>query len=223
MEDLTINHAILKKNQQFIIFNKPCGIPVQDDKTGDKSLLAMAEAYCKKKLHLLHRIDRPASGIVLFGKTNKSLTSINQQFQDRKIQKTYLAVVGKSDIEKEGTITNFLKKNGKSNKSVLLNAFETGSKEAILKYDIISESDKYQLLKIDLLTGRHHQIRAQLAGIGCPIKGDVKYGFKRSNKDRSINLHAWKIQFHHPVTGEIEQIVAPLPTNDIWPLFETLI
>ena len=214
---------VLFKNNQVIAFNKPYGIPVQEDKTGDPSLLKMAQAYCQKKLHLLHRIDRPASGIVLFAKTSKALRSINLQFQNRTIEKTYLAIVSKKSPAPSGEIRNFLIKSAKLNKSFITESTRPGSKEAILRYQTIADSEKYNLMQVSLLSGRHHQIRVQLAGIDCPIKGDVKYGFRRSNKDKSINLHAWKIALRHPVSDERIEITAPPPTNDIWPLFQNLV
>ena len=214
---------VLFKNNQVIAFNKPCGIPVQDDKTGDRSLLSMAQAYCQRPLHLLHRIDRPASGVVLFAKTNKALRSINRQFQDREVEKTYLAITTKGKLPPAGELRHFLTKNAKLNKSFITETKQAGSKQAILQYKIVAGSDNYNLLQVVLQTGRHHQIRAQMAGSDCPIKGDVKYGFRRSNKDKSINLHAWKLAFRHPVSAERIEITAPWPDNDIWPVFQNLV
>ena len=213
---------VLFKNNQVIALNKPSGIPVQDDKSGASSLLAMAQAYCQKTLYLVHRIDRPASGVVLFAKTPKALKGINEQFQNRSVEKTYLAITAKNSIPPSGELRNFLKKNQKLNKSFLSAGTATGAKEALLQYDTLLTSDNYHLLQILLRTGRHHQIRAQLAGIGCPIKGDVKYGSRRSNRDRSINLHAWKLAFRHPISSERIEITAPFPAGDIWPIFEKL-
>lgn len=214
-----IGDWVLVKNNQFIAFNKPVALPVQPDKTKEKSLLELAEIYCKSKIYLTHRIDRPASGIVLFAKTNKALTTINEQLHKHKVKKTYLAVVKDLPNQPEGKITHYLRKNGKTNKTQVFNEPVKEGEEAILSYKILGNSDNYHLLEIDLLTGRHHQIRAQLAAIGAPIKGDVKYGARRANKDRSIHLHSWKMSFQHPITQEIVEITADLPNDPVWNAF----
>lgn len=219
-ENQKIGDWLIYKNNQLIAFNKPAGIPVQADKTGDKSLLDFAEIYSKNKLDLIHRIDRPASGLVLFAKTKKALAHLNAQFQNRKIQKTYLAVVKKSEIEKEGILIHFLQKNGHKNRSFAHDSEKPNSKKAELSYRILDSIDNYHLLEINLKTGRHHQIRAQLSAINCPIKGDVKYGFRRNNADRSIHLHAWKLSFRHPISGETEKLIAPIPEETVWQAFE---
>ena len=218
-----ISDWILYKNNQLIAFNKPAGIPVQPDKTGGKSLLEFAEIYCKSNLHIIHRIDRPASGVLLLAKSKKCLAQLNAQFQQRTIQKTYLAVVKNAPKSNEATLTHYLRKNGKSNKSHVFDKPTKGAKEANLAYITIAQSDNYTLLRIDLQTGRHHQIRAQLAAIGSPIKGDVKYGARRANKDRSIHLHAWKITFQHPVTLEKTTLTAPPPSETIWQVFNEMV
>lgn len=207
---------LLYKNNQLIAFNKPCGIPVQDDPTGDVSLQSLGESYSRSKLQLIHRIDRPASGVVMFAKTDRSLKVLNEQFREREVSKTYLALVSELPAEPEGSLVHYLGKRGTSKPASVSNTEFKGSKRAVLQYKVLGSTDRYHLLEINLHTGRHHQIRAQLADIGCPIKGDVKYGFKRANADRSIHLHAWKIRFHHPVSGEEEQIVAPLPADPAW-------
>ncbi|MFK7810208.1 MAG: RluA family pseudouridine synthase [Saprospiraceae bacterium] len=219
MDTLKIGDNVLYKNNQLIAFNKPPGIPVQSDKTGDTSLLVLAQAYTRKNLELIHRIDRPASGVVLLSKASGALASLNKQFQERKVAKTYLAIVKNKPENDKGTLTHFLQKNEKQNRSVAYDKEIAHSKKAELTYEVIGSSDNYHLLKVELHTGRHHQIRAQLAAIGSPIKGDVKYGFRRSNPDRSIHLHAWKIAFKHPVSGAKEEIVAPLPTDGLWDYF----
>lgn len=220
MDTIKIGDSVLYKNNQLVAFNKPAGIPVQSDKTGDTSLLLLAQAYTQKNLELIHRIDRPASGVVLLSKASGALISLNKQFQDRKVAKTYLAIVKNKPVEDKASLTHFLQKNEKQNRSVAYDKEIAHSKKAELTYEIIGSSDNYHLLKIDLHTGRHHQIRAQLAAIGSPIKGDAKYGFKRSNPDRSINLHAWKIAFQHPISGAKEEIVAPLPVDPLWDFFK---
>ena len=214
-----IGDWVIAKNNQFIAFNKPPGIPVQSDKTGDKSLLQLGEIYCKSKLFLTHRIDRPASGIVVFAKSKKGVAILNEQFQARTVTKTYLAVAKNKPKEDSAALQHFLKKNEKANKSVAVAKDVPGSKLAELTYKTIGSSDHYHLLQMELTTGRHHQIRAQLAAIGSPIKGDVKYGARRSNKDRSIHLHAWKLDFKHPVSKQDVHLVAPLPSDPVWDFF----
>lgn len=215
-----IGDLILYKNNQLIAFNKPAGLPVQPDKTKDKSLLALAEIYGKSKIQLLHRIDRPASGVVLFSKTQRATQELNRQFQERIVKKTYFAVVKNKPPEESGTLVHYLKKLSKSKKSIAVEKEKTGAKRAELDYRVLASSEQYHLLEIELKTGRFHQIRAQLAAIDCPIKGDVKYGFRRSNNDRSIHLHAWKMIFQHPVTKQLEEITAPLPEDNLWQAFE---
>jgi len=214
---LDIGSLVIYKNNQFIAFNKPASIGVQPDKTSRKSLLDLAEIYTHSKLRVIHRIDQPATGVVLFAKNDKALAALNQQFQDRAISKKYLAVVGQLPPEKEGKLEHFLIKNSQLNKSfVTKDKTRKNAKKAVLTYKLIASSERYHLLEIDLQTGRHHQIRAQLSEIGCPIKGDVKYGFRRGNKDRSIHLHAWKLNFQHPVSGEQITLSADPPDDPVW-------
>lgn len=215
-----IGDWLIYKNNQLIAFNKPSGIPVQSDKTGDKAFLNIAEIFTKSKLDLIHRLDRPASGVVLFAKNKKALAHLNDQFQQRKVEKTYLAVVRNKEIEKERTLIHYLQKNGRKNLSYATEEEKPNSKKAELSYRILASIDNYHLLEIKLKTGRHHQIRAQLAAIGCPIKGDVKYGFRRNNKDRSIHLHAWKLSFRHPISNVKEELVAPIPDEVVWQAFD---
>ena len=217
---MQISHQILYKNNQLIAFNKPPAIAVQPDKTGDKALIDLAEIYCKSRLQLIHRIDRPASGVVLFGKTKKAVVSLNEQFQKRKVEKIYLAVVGQKPESPQGELIHHLVKNGRKNQSVIVSKPTSSSKEAILIYNHVGSIERYHLLKVQLVTGRHHQIRAQLGVIGCPIKGDVKYGFRRGNRDRSIHLHCWKMRFRHPVSGEMIELTAPLPEDPVWEAFK---
>ncbi len=215
-----ISDWLIYKNSQLIAFNKPPMIPVQPDKTTKKSLLTLAEIYTKSTIYLIHRIDRPASGVVLFAKTKKAIVKLNKQFQNRDIKKTYLAIVKNAPKEKEGELIHYLRKNSKINKSYTSDEPIKGYKKAILQYKTIGKSKNYHLLKIELETGRHHQIRAQLAAIGSPIKGDVKYGARRGNKDRSIHLHAWKLFFLHPITSKKVELLAELPNDVIWNVFE---
>lgn len=170
-------------------------------------------------LGVIHRLDRPVSGVLLFAKTSKAAERLSSAIQQREIKKTYLAVTGNRPPEIEGVLKHHLLKNEKQNKSYVCQPGVKGSKEAILKYKLIGESDRYFLLEVELITGRHHQIRAQLAHIGCPVKGDLKYGSKRSNPDGSIHLHAWKLQLEHPVKKEPLTIQAAPPDETIWNLF----
>lgn len=220
-ESPRISDWVLYKNNQLIAFNKPAGIPIQPDKTATKSLQDLGEIYAKSNLFIIHRIDRPASGVVVLAKSKKGLARMNAQFQERTIQKTYLAVVKKAPEKNEGQLIHYLRKNEKANKTQVFEEPVKGGKKAVLNYKVIGKSDNYTLLEIDLETGRHHQIRAQLAKIGSPIKGDVKYGARRSNKDRSIHLHAWKLSFQHPVTSETVDLVADMPDDAIWNFFKS--
>ncbi|MFY7672068.1 RluA family pseudouridine synthase [Tenacibaculum sp. MEBiC06402] len=219
------NLLVLHEDNHLIIVNKRPGDIVQGDKTGDKPLSDVVKEYIKDKynkpgnvyLGTVHRLDRPTSGVVIFARTSKALERLNKMLREKKIQKTYFAVVKGPLKKKEGTLVNFLKKNPKNNKSTAYSKEIDGSKKSILHYKVIKELDNYSLLEIDLETGRHHQIRCQLSTIGFPIKGDLKYGFSRSNKNGSIHLHARKISFTHPVSKELIEIKAPLPKNDsIW-------
>jgi 23S rRNA pseudouridine1911/1915/1917 synthase len=211
---------VLYKNNQLIAFDKPAGIAVQADKTGDKPFIELAEIYCKHTLQLVHRIDRPVTGVVLFAKSKAGLTEMSKQFEARTVEKEYLAVVKEMPKKLEDTLVHFLKKNEVKNTSHAFDTEQPGTERAELSYRWLASSENYHLLLIQLHTGRHHQIRSQLAAIGCPIKGDVKYGFKRGNKDRSIHLHAWKLAFDHPVNGQRVKITAPIPKDAIWNAFE---
>lgn len=218
-----IENNILFEDNHLIVINKQSGEIVQGDKTGDEPLSETIKKYIKTKynkpgdvfLGTPHRIDRPTSGIVIFAKTSKSLARLNKMFQQKEIQKTYWAIVKNEPPQKEATLVHFLKKNEVKNKSVAKLQDFDGAKRAELTYKVIHQFQQYFLLEILPKTGRHHQIRVQLASIGCPIKGDLKYGFSRSNKDASISLHARKIAFIHPVQKELLEITAPAPSNDV--------
>lgn len=218
-------NQILFEDNHLLIINKKAGQIVQGDKTGDISLLDEVKSYIKNKYSkpgnvfagLVHRIDRPTSGIVIFAKTSKALSRLTEMLKKREIKKTYWAVVKKNEIPETQRLIHYLKKNEKNNKAIVYNHFTDHAKEAILTYTIVKKSDNYMLLQIDLETGRHHQIRAQLSAIKCPIKGDLKYGADRSNLDGSINLLARKIEFIHPVKKEKIILEAPIPENDnLW-------
>ena len=171
-------------------------------------------------LGTIHRLDRPTSGIVVYARTSKALSRMNKLFKDKEVKKTYWAVVESKPPKKEDELVHYLKKTEKQNKSYVVAADTAGAKKAELHYKWVTSSDRYHLLEVDLGTGRHHQIRAQLSHIGCIIKGDLKYGAKRSNKDGSIHLHARSILFVHPVSGEAIKITAPVPADPVWSFFE---
>ncbi len=218
------NIQVLYEDNHLIIVNKKVGDIVQGDKTGDKPLSDVVKEYIKDKynkpgkvfLGVVHRLDRPTSGIVIFARTSKALERLNKMLRLKEIHKTYWAIVKNKPKKENGTLINYLKKNPKNNKSTVYKKETEGAKKAVLHYKTIKELNTYYLLEIDLETGRHHQIRGQLANIGCPIKGDLKYGFDRSNKNGGIHLHARKIEFVHPVHNKKVNIIAPLPKDVIW-------
>ncbi len=215
---------ILYEDNHVIIVNKRAGDIVQGDKTGDKPLSDVVKEYLKDKynkpgnvfLGVVHRLDRPTTGIVVFARTSKALPRLNNLFAQKKVKKTYWAIVKSPVPKKQDTLINWLKKNPKNNKSTAFDKEVTDSKKAILHYKVINELDNYSLLEVNLETGRHHQIRVQLSKIGLPIKGDLKYGFNRSNKDASISLHSRQIEFTHPVKKESIHIMASPPNEAIW-------
>ena len=213
---------VIFEDNHLIAINKKSGDISQGDKTGDLPLSDYIKEYLKKKynklgnvyLGTIHRIDRPTSGVLVFAKTSKALSRMNELFRENKIQKTYWAVVKNQTPKTQGSLKNYLSKNNKQNKSYVCQ--ENEGKLAELEYQTIKKLKNYYFLEIKPKTGRHHQIRVQLSNIGCPIKGDLKYGDKRSNKDQSIHLHARKIEFTHPVSKEILIITAPTPPDIIW-------
>lgn len=219
---------ILFEDNHLIAINKPAGMLVQGDITKDISLDTLVKEYIKKKynkpgdvfLGVVHRIDRPVSGVVLFAKTSKALERLNKQFRDKEVRKTYWAVSKNRPEEEEGYLINFLRKNSEQNKSYVCKDDAKNSQKAELKYKWINNSNNFNLFEIELITGRHHQIRAQLSNIGCPIKGDLKYGAKRSNPDGSIHLHARKIIITHPVKKDELSITADVPNDALWKFFE---
>ena len=218
------NLQILYDDNHIIIVNKRAGDIVQGDKTGDKPLSDVVKEYIAEKynkpgnvyLGVVHRLDRPTTGLVIFAKTSKVLPRLNALFASKDISKTYWAIVKNKPAKEKDTLIDWLKKNSKNNKSYAYKKEVANSKKAILHYEVIKKLQNYFLLEIRLETGRHHQIRSQLYNIGCPIKGDLKYGFDRSNEDGSIHLHARHISFIHPVKKEPIKITAPLPTDVIW-------
>jgi 23S rRNA pseudouridine1911/1915/1917 synthase len=215
---------VLFEDNHIIAVNKHPSDIVQGDKTGDTPLSDFVKQYIKEKYNkpgevfvgTVHRIDRPVSGIVLFAKTSKALTRLNQMFQTKEIQKTYWAVVKNKPKNISGTLVHYLRKNEQKNMSKAFEKETPGALRSELEYELICSSDNYQLLEVKPHTGRHHQIRVQLSSMGCPIKGDLKYGFDRSNKDKSIHLHARKVEFIHPVKKEAIVIIAPPPNEILW-------
>lgn len=225
-----IESQIVFEDNHLLIINKKAGQLVQGDKTGDASLLDLIKDFIKKRdqkpgnvfLGLVHRIDRPTSGLVIYAKTSKALTRLTQMVKNREIKKTYWAVVAKEMIPQSQRLVHYLYKNEKTNKSTVFIKPTENAKESILNYQIIKTLDNFRLLEVDLETGRHHQIRAQLSKIGVAIKGDLKYGSSRSNPDGGIHLHARRLEFIHPVTKENLVVVAPVPQNDsVWAACET--
>lgn len=218
------NLQVLYEDNHIIVVNKRVGDIVQGDKTGDKPLSEIVKEYIKDKynkpgevfLGVVHRLDRPTTGIVMFARTSKALTRLNEIFKNRETQKTYWALVKNKPSLTEATLTHYLTRNEKSNTSKAHAKEISGSKKALLTYKIIKNLTNYTALEIDLHTGRHHQIRCQLSAIGSPIKGDLKYGADRSNPDGGICLHARKLSLTHPVTKNILEIIAPVPDDALW-------
>ena len=227
MDRQAVSDRILYEDNHLIAVNKLPSEIVQGDKTGDVPLSEDVKQYIKEKydkpgkvfLGVIHRIDRPVSGVVVFARTSKALSRMNELVKEREIKKMYWAIVKNRPENPEGELRHFLLRNEKKNKSFASIRHKKGAKEGVLKYKLQKESKDYRLLEIELLTGRHHQIRAQLAAIGCPIKGDLKYGFDRSNKDASISLHARSVSFVHPVSKEPITIIADPPKDVLWDYF----
>jgi 23S rRNA pseudouridine1911/1915/1917 synthase len=223
----TLPPEILYEDNHIIIVNKRVSDIVQGDKTGDEPLDNIVKGYIKDKynkpgdvfLGVVHRLDRPVSGCVVYARTSKALTRMNELFRTKEVKKTYWAIISDRPPEDEGTLRHFIKKNEKQNKSYVYNDEVKGSKAAELSYRLLARSASFYLLEVDLHTGRHHQIRAQLSFIGCPIKGDLKYGSKRSNEGGGISLHSYRVSFIHPVKNELLTITAPLPKEKTWNLF----
>lgn len=217
----------LYEDNHIIIVAKRSGEIVQGDKTGDRTLVDDVKTYIKEKyakpgnvfVGVTHRLDRPVSGIVVFAKTSKALTRLNDMFRNGDVHKTYWAITKNTPTQTEGTIAHWLTRNEQQNKSYAHSKEVPGSKKAILHYKVIGHSDNYTLIEVNLMTGRHHQIRCQLAAIGCPIKGDLKYGARRSNPDGSISLLARRVEFIHPVSKQSISIEAPLPDSDLFKQF----
>ena len=224
---LNIANRVLYEDNHLLIINKKPSEIVQGDKTGDVPLSETVKEYLRVKYNkpgnvyigVVHRVDRPVSGCVIFAKTDKALSRMNKLIHDRQIRKSYWAVVKNKPPKDTDHIIHYLLKNEKQNKSYSVKPDAKGALKAELEYNVIGKSDNYFLLEVELFTGRHHQIRAQLAEIGCPVKGDLKYGFPRSNPDASIHLHARKVEFIHPVKNEKVSVIAPPPDESVWNYF----
>ena len=215
---------VVYEDNHIIIVNKKSGEIVQGDKTGDRPLSDIVKDYIKEKyakpgavfLGVVHRLDRPVSGLVVFARTSKALGRLNKMFAEGEVHKTYWAITKNAPRDSEGTLTHWLVRNEKQNKSYAYDQEKPNAKKAILKYRVLSHSDNYSLIEVNLMTGRHHQIRCQLAAMGCPIKGDLKYGAPRSNPDGSISLLSRRVEFVHPVSKETIIAEAPLPDDKLW-------
>ncbi len=222
--------TVVYEDNHIIIVNKTASEIVQGDKTGDIPLSETVKQYLKEKYNkpgnvfvgVAHRLDRPVSGLVVFAKTSKALSRLNEMFKNSEVKKTYWAIIKTPPKEIEGELINYLVRNERQNKSYAHDQEVSNSKKAILHYRLIGKSENYYLLEIDLKTGRHHQIRCQLAKMGCPIKGDLKYGFPRSNPDGSICLHARYVRFVHPVSKEQIEVAAPVPEGNLWQGFQMI-
>ena len=221
---------VIYEDNHVIIVSKSSGEIVQGDKTGDVPLSETVKAYIKETcgkpgnvfLGVVHRLDRPVSGVVLFARTSKALSRLSEMFRTRAVQKTYWAIVTAPPPQTVGTLRHWLTRDEKTNKARAYDREVPGSKQAILDYRLIASSDRYWLLEVELHTGRHHQIRCQLSKMGCPIKGDLKYGAARSNPDGSISLHARRLQFEHPVSKQAIDVVASVPDDKLWRFFSRL-
>ena len=229
--NLPTTMTVLYEDNHIIAVNKSSSEIVQGDKTGDQPLSETIKLYLKEKYNkpgevfvgVTHRLDRPVSGVVLFAKTSKALTRLNEMFKTQQIKKTYWAIVKEKPTDEEDRLEHYLVRNEKQNKSVAHLKMVPDAKQAALTYRLIAHSDTYYLLEVNLETGRHHQIRCQLAKMGCPIKGDLKYGFPRSNPNGGISLHARHISFIHPVSKILIDITAPVPDEDkLWVAFERM-
>ncbi|MEM6397378.1 MAG: RluA family pseudouridine synthase [Bacteroidota bacterium] len=214
-----IGDWVIANNHQFIVFNKPAGLAVQSSRKDQLSLRQMGSAFCRTDLKTIHRLDQPVSGLVMYGKKDKATSKLSELFKSRKIKKTYLAVIALGDLPEEKVLEHHLLVREGKPTQVAKDDTE-GLPKAKLSYKIIARGDRYQVLEIEPETGYKHQIRAQLAAIGFPIRGDRKYGFKRANEGGAVDLHAWKLEFAHPVSGEMVKLEADLPKDKIWEIIK---
>ena len=211
-----ISELILYKDHHLLALNKPAGLPSQQDPTEDTSAHRMAMAYAHRDLYLVHRLDRRVSGVLVFAKTKPDATHLAKQWEANKVKKIYIGIVPSKEIPSTGQLKHYLTYDQKQNITTAHDQLQPESDEAILHYEVLQQLENFMVLKIDLISGRKHQIRAQLAAIGCPIRGDIKYGSKRTNPDASIDLHAYSLQFQHPTKQQYMKIVAPLPEGGLW-------
>lgn len=213
---------LLYEDEDMIMVNKPATIPVQKDTSGDVSLLELTQVYCGHALQLIHRIDRPVSGAIIMAKHQRAAVRLFEQFEQRTVEKHYYAIIDQRPVPEKGTLVHYIGPDSRYNRSVAHPAPGEGRKKAVLDYELVGMNDRFFLLKVVLHTGRHHQIRVQLKAMGWVIRGDAKYGYKRSNKDRSINLHARLLQVAQPLTGKPIRVVAPYPNEPIWSSFKAI-
>ena len=213
-----ISDWVLHKDNQLIVFNKPTSLPVQPDRSDSADLLSLGSAYAQHDLYLIHRLDRPVSGVIVYGQKASAQTALTEQFQERTVEKIYLAVVGGRPSEDTATLVHYLK-DERGNRSTVVDEKSPGGRRAELSYRYLASSDRYHLLEVQLKTGRKHQIRAQLAAIGCPVRGDKKYGFKRANAGGGIDLHGYAISYTHPTLGSRLTHVAAPPETPVWAAF----
>jgi 23S rRNA pseudouridine1911/1915/1917 synthase len=217
-----ISDWILHKDNQVIAFNKPAGLPVQPDKSKDPSLLGLGASYIRHDLYPIHRLDRPTSGLVLLGQKPSAQAAVSEQFKAGTVDKQYLAIVGERPADEAGTRVQWISEE-RNNRSVVSDDESPGARRAELTYRYLGSSERYHLLHITLKTGRKHQIRAQMAALGSPLRGDTKYGFKRSNPGGTIDLHSWKLAFDHPISKQRIQLTAPPPDEPVWAAFAEVI
>jgi 23S rRNA pseudouridine1911/1915/1917 synthase len=213
---MRISDLVLHNDHQLVALHKPAGMPVQEDSSGDASIHRIAQAYCKRDLYLVNRLDRPCSGVVVMAKTPQAAAHLSAQWKARTVRKTYLAIVPTGISPEEGTLTHTIEKQDRKSIATIVDAADAEA-NAVLTYRLIRHLDSFDLLEVTAKTGFFHQIRAQLASFGFPIKGDVKYGARRANKDRSINLHCVEINLMHPGSSDPISLRCPLPDHDIWP------
>ena len=211
-----ISELVLYKDHHLMAFNKPAGLLSQQDQSDESNAHRMAMAYAHRDLYLVHRLDRRVSGVLIFAKTKTAAASLSKQWEEHKVKKIYLGIVPTAEIPPTGQLQHYLTYDNKLNITYTSAEPKVGADEALLHYQVIQQLDNFMLLRIDLISGRKHQIRAQLAALGVPIRGDIKYGSKRTNPDGAIDLHAYKLHFKHPVKEEYMKIIAPLPEDGLW-------
>jgi 23S rRNA pseudouridine1911/1915/1917 synthase len=211
-----ISELVLYKDHHIMALNKPAGLPSQQDKTEETSAHRMAMAYAHRDLYIVQRLDRRVSGVLVFAKTKQAAAALAKQWEGNKVKKIYLGIVPTADIPPAGELRHYLTYDNKQNITYAHTEPASGADEALLHYQVLQQLENFMLLRIDLISGRKHQIRAQLAALGVPIRGDIKYGSKRTNPDGAIDLHAYKLQFQHPAKQEYMKIIAPLPEEGLW-------